>query len=548
MPTPTTSLAVSFAPVSTGNYVADSLTSGSSFWGTGFGGAPGAAVTVTYSFASPQSAWAGSYSAANEPSTVSALSAAQQGRFEDALEAWSSVSGIEFVRVEETASSVGDIRVGYSDNLADSAYAWAYYPGGPVGGDIWLNDDFPALLGSDFAPGSYEYLTLMHELGHALGLSHPDGHAYALNAGDDLSRNTIMSHTHVAGYDASGLLFYPTTLMAYDIAAMQYLYGADTSYRAGDDIYVFDEGANYLQTIWDAGGNDTIVYNSATDGAAIDLAPGAWSNLGADITAYYYDPDGRFVSFGDNVNIYGTVVIENAQGGSGADSITGNSAANRLAGNGGDDFLDGRGGSDTLDGGAGDDIYVVDAAGDLVIETGGGADTVKAQVSEVLAGGIEYLVLTGTGAINGTGNALANTLTGNGARNVLDGKGNADTLKGQGGNDVLAWDPADTYDGGGGTDTLRVAGGNLNLLEIANSRIRNVEQIDIRGGGNNGLTLNLSDLLDISSSTNTLKVLGNAGDWVDISGSFSSQGVASGFRTYKVGTGTLLIDTDITVV
>jgi hypothetical protein len=91
------------------------------------------------------------------------------------------------------------------------------------------------------------------------------------------------------------------------------------------------------------------------------------------------------------------------------------------------------------------------------------------------------------------------------------------------------------------------AGSNLNLTATGNTRILNIEQIDLSAPGNNSLTLNVSDLLDLSSTTNTLKVLGNAGDSVDIDGKFTVRGVSGDFRTYKVGTGTLLVDTDIVV-
>ena len=87
----------------------------------------------------------------------------------------------------------------------------------------------------------------------------------ALGAADDVILNTVMSYTSVAGHTgASGLTFYPTTLMPDDIAAIQYIYGANTTYHSGDDNYVFNEGQDYLQTIWDAGGNDTVIVESFT--------------------------------------------------------------------------------------------------------------------------------------------------------------------------------------------------------------------------------------------------------------------------------------------
>ena len=92
-------------------------------------------------------------------------------------------------------------------------------------------------------------------------------------------------------------------------------------------------------------------------------------------------------------------------------------------------------------GGAGDDNYLVDAAGDTVSEAaGGGIDTVNAWLSYTLGAEIEHLSLGPTGALNGTGNALANSIRGNDQSNRLDGGAGADTLIGQNGDDIYVVD------------------------------------------------------------------------------------------------------------
>ncbi|QNM95693.1 calcium-binding protein [Chitinimonas koreensis] len=198
--------------------------------------------------------------------------------------------------------------------------------------------------------------------------------------------------------------------------------------------------------------------------------------------------------------------IENLLGGSGNDALTGNAQANRL---------DGGAGSDTLAGGAGNDVYVVDNAGDSVVEGSGAgeADTVIARVSgHTLAANVENLVLDGVQV--GNGNALANLLTGDGGNNSLNGGDADDTLIGGLGNDVL--------DGGNGSgDTVSYAGStagitaNLAVTGTQNTggagvdKLLNVEHL-IGGSGNDALAGNaLDNRLEGGLGNDTL--LGGAG-------------------------------------
>lgn len=127
--------------------------------------------------------------------------------------------------------------------------------------------------------------------------------------------------------------------------------------------------------------------------------------------------------------------------GSGHLNATGNALANTLIGNDGNNVLDGRAGADTMRGGLGNDTYIVDNVGDVVVENADeGTDTVRASDSYVLGDTVENLVLTGSSAINATGNSLDNTLTGNGSTNILNGGTGADTMAGAGGNDTYMVD------------------------------------------------------------------------------------------------------------
>ena len=129
----------------------------------------------------------------------------------------------------------------------------------------------------------------------------------------------------------------------------------------------------------------------------------------------------------------------------GTDAIDGigNELNNVLTGNSAANVLTGGAGADTLLGGAGDDTYGVDQAGDVVTEQANdGLDTVQSDVSVTLGANVEHLVLTGTDAIDGTGNELDNVLTGNSAANVLTGGAGADTLLGGAGDDTYGVDQA----------------------------------------------------------------------------------------------------------
>jgi Ca2+-binding RTX toxin-like protein len=201
----------------------------------------------------------------------------------------------------------------------------------------------------------------------------------------------------------------------------------------GDDRLRGKSGADRL----DGGtGIDVADYGASAAGVIANLATGVGSNGDA---------------AGDVL-----VSVENIDGSALADILTGNASANRLAGGGGNDVLDGGAGSDTLLGGAGDDTFYVDSASDVVTENSAeGIDTVVASLSWSLGANIENLTLAGSSAINGTGNALANTIVGNSAANLLDGGSGDDFLQGLAGNDTLYGQAGnDRLEGGDGTDVL----------------------------------------------------------------------------------------------
>ncbi len=174
----------------------------------------------------------------------------------------------------------------------------------------------------------------------------------------------------------------------------------------------------------------------------------------------------------ENLVLTGTAALSGA-GNAANNHITGNAGNNRLSGAEGADTLRGEAGNDTLDGGVGadlmeggpgNDLYIVDNAGDRVIEdTNGGADTVQASVTHTLSDHVEVLLLTGSDAINGFGNAGDNRLIGNAADNRMVAHAGADTLDGGVG--------ADTMVGGAGDDVYYVDNASDRIIELANEGI-----------------------------------------------------------------------------
>ena len=158
----------------------------------------------------------------------------------------------------------------------------------------------------------------------------------------------------------------------------------------------------------------------------------------------------------EDLTLTGTAAV-NGTGNAAHNVLKGNAAANALTGLGGNDIIDGGSGADAMDGGAGHDTYYVDQAGDTVTDTGGGNDWVHSAVTWTLGTGLDYLTLTGSAAIDGTGNAVNNVMYGNAAANRLDGGLGADHMVGGAGNDTYVVDNGSdrtVEQVNGGTDTV----------------------------------------------------------------------------------------------
>jgi Ca2+-binding RTX toxin-like protein len=179
-----------------------------------------------------------------------------------------------------------------------------------------------------------------------------------------------------------------------------------------------------------------------------------------------------YVVFGSatRLSLIGTNGNDSLRGNTENDTLQGLGGNDTLVGNAGDDSLVGGTGNDSLVGGAGNDIYNVNVSTDIVRELANqGTDLVSSNVTYALTANVENLTLTGTTAINGTGNTLHNVITGNSGNNDLNGGNGKDTLTGGNGNDSLIGGiGADSLMGGNGNDFYSVDSTGDRLVELTN--------------------------------------------------------------------------------
>jgi serralysin len=413
-----------------------------------------------------------------------------------ALAAWEAVANIDFVESDPESAESADIWYWSEDDIGlDGALGIHEVPGDSSGEPLYGQFNWEA---AGWGPigllrGGNAFITLLHEIGHGLGLAHPhDGGAQedatvfpgVTDEFDDFGTSSLNQGIFTTmSYNDGWLARFPghvsasyggqATPMALDIAAIQAIYGANTTYNPVANTYTLptaNKSGTFWSCIWDTGGTDAINAGPTTASCTINLnaAPLTGANAGGYVSSVTNIVGGFTIANG--------VVIENATGGAGSDLITGNAVRNVLSGGNGNDTINGGNGNDAITG-------------------GGGADRIL--------GGV--------------------------------------------GNDTVTWGAGDSVDGGGGLDTLKLQAA-LNLLTLQN-KVLGTEQIDMRGGGAHTLKLNRADVLELSTTTNNIKVFGDSGDKIDIDGSFTRGAVSGAFRTYNLAGGALLtVETDVTVI
>lgn len=334
-----------------------------------------------------------------------------------AFDQWERLGNLAFEEVGNAGSANLVERIG----SADGALGYHFFPDT---GDFQSEGEYNKFgfgwNSTGLQQGGYGYITLIHELGHGLGLEHPhdtdifSGIANGGSSGGNILGNsdsladyylnqgiyTTMSYNDgwainggpggsVQGYGYQG------TPMAFDIAAYQIKYGANMSTATGNDSYTLanaNTAGTYFSSIWDAGGTDEITYtggrnaNIFLDDATIDE-----SATGGGLLSFVEGIHGGFT-------IAQNAVIENASSGGGADFLAGNEIANNMDGGNGDDVLIGQDGADNLSGDGGDDLIFGDYLDDSILfaadATVGGGISIGSGVVSAPQGSVNNTIST----------------------------------------------------------------------------------------------------------------------------------------------------------
>lgn len=301
----------------------------------------------------------------NENKDLFAPTSTLVANIRSALKTWENVSNIRFNEVSDNYETAGDIRFFFTKEYPKGFNGLAIYPasstlGNAIAGDILLGRSAYFLNGE----GSFGYTTIMHEIGHALGLKHPAEYGGDqsekkpyLKEKEDNTLYTLMSYNQ--SKEIKGHVVDPGI---YDIIAIQKLYGANESYSPEDNIYLL--GQERFKTIWDPNGKNTLeanvpIFDFTVDARELEFSfyeiPVEWQNL--------YGKEKVYVA----AVAQGTKII-NVYGCRGNDILIGNAYSNTFFGNDKNDRIIGHGGEDiALYRGKLKDFIVTFSGGNIIV-------------------------------------------------------------------------------------------------------------------------------------------------------------------------------------
>ncbi|QAU32824.1 VCBS domain-containing protein [Janthinobacterium sp. 17J80-10] len=315
--------------------------------------------------------------------------------------------------------------------------------------------------------------------------------------------------------------------------------GNDTFNAGAGDDYGNGGGDND----WMAGdaGNDTLLGGSGSDtifgGDAADTAGSGNDSIdggeGDDVISAG-DGDDSIIGGSGNDGIIAGSGNDSVSGGEGNDNLQAGSGNDTVDAGSGNDQINGGEGDDSINAGTGDDS-VVGGAGNDTLDGGSGTDTLDYSAE---SDPVNINLTTGSGTGTGIGSdTLANfenvvggagndTISGNDAANRVTGGAGSDSIATGAGNDWILFDAADALvDAGIGVDTLAIADNTVvDFMAIDNSRFVGIEEIDLTGNGVQSIVLNAADVVAFSDTTDTLKIHGDAGDKLTLSGNWINAG------------------------
>ncbi len=336
-----------------------------------------AVSSLQFSFPTSASFYASTYGSEQPDLGFEALNSVQKDAVRSLYNEIESFTDLTFTEVTESSTTHAELR--FAMTLNNTPTAAGYFPyGSDEAGDSWYRNDGNY---DDPRLGSYAYNEgFMHEIGHTLGLTHghDSGNPFgALPSNVDSNEFSVMTYRDHVGDSFTDpseneIGGNAQSYMMYDIAALQYMYGADYSASgnvwSGDTVYTFDPSSGQMsingagqgtpvenrifRTIWDGNGVDTYDLSNYTTDLSINLNPGEWSIFSqAQLADLNGGSRSDYLARGNVANALlfeGDLrsLIENANGGRGNDTIIGNQGSNELRGNGGNDNLQGGDGRD----------------------------------------------------------------------------------------------------------------------------------------------------------------------------------------------------------